>query len=587
MALFDWVVVGVYVLIALGIGVAFKKKADASTEGFFLADRSLTWVVAGTSIVATSFSADTPVFVAGMSRDTGIHYNWFWWSAIIGQLATVFFFSRLWRRSAIVTDIEFLMKRYERTTENHVLRIFKVFFDGVYINCVIMASVTLAMAKVFKVVLGLSDHALYHLPIIGDVTSTGLLLCVLGSAAVLYSALSGLYGVVYTDLIQFALAMTGSIILAIVVYANISTGDGLHANLESAPGFDTAVLNFLPDLNHWDTAVFTFLVFIGVSWWSAAPGSGYTVQRLLSTRSERDSFFAFLWYNICHYLLRPWPWIIVGVCSLYYFPDLEDPEASFPSMIAKFMPVGLKGVMVASLLAAFMSTIDTHLNWGVSYLINDFYQPYLRPGKPPHHYVTVSRVFMVLLTIVALLVTVRLTTILDAYKYLGLFWGGIGTVMIARWYWWRVTAWSEIVAIAVSLVVGNLAAYFLADPEGADYFGIRLLLTIGISTVAWVGVTLWVNKRPRPQALAFYREMRIAGPGWRRVSEETGVAPEEQSLVTSGAAWLLCCALMIAILVGTGKLLFHEWTAAGICVAVAGVSAFGLARVTRGFNMLR
>ena len=159
--------------------------------------------------------------------------------------------------------------------------------------------------------------------------------------------------------------------------------------------------------------------------------------------------------------------------------------------------------------------------------------------------------------------------------------------MIARWYWWRVTAWSEIVAIAVSLVVGNLAAYFLADPEGADYFGIRLLLTIGISTVAWVGVTLWVNKRPRPQALAFYREMRIAGPGWRRVSEETGVVPEEQSLVTSGAAWLLCCALMIAILVGTGKLLFHEWTAAGICVAVAGVSAFGLARVTRGFKMLR
>jgi len=358
-ALFDWVIVGMYVLAAIAIGAAFKKKADASTEGFFLADRSLTWVVAGTSIVATTFSADTPVFVAGMSRGTGIHYNWFWWSAIIGQLATVFFFSRLWRRSGIVTDIEFLMKRYEPTPENHLLRIFKVFFDGVYINCVIMASVTLAMAKVFKVVLGLSDQALYHLPLIGDVTPTGLLLCVLGSTAVLYSALSGLYGVVYTDLIQFALAMTGSILLAIIVYVNISTGDGLHANLESAPGFDRAVLNFLPDLSHWDTAVFTFLVFIGVSWWSAAPGNGYTVQRMLSTRSERDSFLAFLWYNICHYLLRPWPWIIVGVCSLYYFPELADPEASFPSMIAKFMPVGLKGVMVASLLAAFMSTLDT------------------------------------------------------------------------------------------------------------------------------------------------------------------------------------------------------------------------------------
>ncbi len=584
----DWGVVGAYVAIALAIGAAFTKKASASKEDYFLAGRTLGWFVAGTSIVATTFSADTPVFVAGMSRSTGIHYNWFWWSGLIGQVATVFFFARLWRRSGVLTDIEFLIKRYDKGPQTHILRVFKVLFEGVFMNCCIMASVTLAMAKIFTVILGLSDDPLFTLPVLGNVTSTGLLLCVLGSTAVIYSALSGLYGVVYTDLVQFGLAMVGSILLAVIVYANISGGAGLHANLESAPEFREALLSFVPSFKGFDWAAFTFLVFISVAWWSAVPGSGYGVQRMLACKSEKDSFLAFLWYNICHYLIRPWPWIIVGVCSLYYFPHLEDSEAAFPSMIAHFLPVGLKGVMVASLLAAFMSTIDTHLNWGVSYLVNDLYEPYLHPGAKPHHYVVVSRVCMVLLTLAALVITTQLTSILEMYKLLGLFWAGVGTVLIARWFWWRVNAWSEIAAIAVSLVVGISAAIFLDDKrfDGADLLGVRMLLTLSASLVTWVAVTLLTSPpRPTAQTEAFYRQLRVSGPGWALLRKQTGVEPARGELSRATAGWALTVALMTSLLIGAGKLLFHQWTGAAICVAVAVASALALKKVLAKFSL--
>ncbi|MBN2312055.1 MAG: hypothetical protein JXR94_23960, partial [Candidatus Hydrogenedentes bacterium] len=404
------------------------------------------------------------------------------------------------------------------------------------------------------------------------------------------SAMSGMYGVVYTDLVQFALAMVGSIGLAIIVYIDMSKGAGLHANLESSPAFRDAVLRFMPDLSTFDSVTFTFLVFIFINWWSACPGSGYAVQRVLATKSEKDSFFAFLWYTICHYLVRPWPWIIVGVCSLCYFPELADSEASFPSMIDRFLPMGFKGIMVASLLAAFMSTLDTHLNWGVSYLINDFYEPYVKPGRAPHHYVRVSRICMILLTLVALVATLRLEKILNAYKYLGLFGSGIGTVMIARWYWWRVNPWSEISAIATSLIVGNTVALLLPDVEavngigGQDFFGLRLVITIAASCSVWIPVTLLTSRRPGEQAKAFYNAMRIGGPGWRRVRRETGVQAAPDHLGKALGGWVLCSALMLALLVGVGKFLLHEWIAGLVCAEIACASAIGLRIVMKGFS---
>ncbi len=505
----DWVIVGLYLLAAVCLGAWFSKKASSSTADFFLAGRSLPWWIVGTSLVATTFSTDTPLFVAALSRNEGIHGNWFWWSAAIGQTATIFFFAKYWRRTEAITEIEFIAKRYAPGPERSALRIFKVIFEGVLYNCVVMASVTLAATKVIQVVLGLSATPMFEMSFWGDataelvITQTDLVLIVLAVVALGYSAASGLYGVAYTDLIQFTLAMVGTIWLAVVSFNSMEPG-GLVANLEKVPGFSEGLVGMFPDLTRMDLLTFTMLIYIGINWWSIAPGTGYSVQRLLATKSERDSMLGFLWFTFCHYVVRPWPWIIVGLVSMIYFPELRGVEAeeAFPLMIDRFLGPGIKGVMVAAMLAAYMSTIDTHLNWGASYLVNDLYQPFIKRDGEPRHYVRASRLAMVLLMIAAVVVTTMLTGILSAYKYLGVIIGGTGSVMILRWYWWRVNAWAEITAILTALVVGNVCEFQLTDPvdvEGvkvADWFGIRLLVTTVVTGVAWVSVALATSRMP-------------------------------------------------------------------------------------------
>jgi len=574
----DWFTVGLYVLTAVGIGVYFTKRASRSTTDFFVAGRTLPWLIAGTSMVATTFSADTPVFVAGMSRQTGIFSNWIWWSLAIGQIATVFFFARLWRRTEALTDIEFIVKRYEPSKAISILRVFKVFFDGVLRNCVIMASVTLAMSKILKVLLNLSDTALFHIPVLGDVTSTVVLLFILGGSAVLYASLSGLYGVVYTDLVQFALAMIGSIGLAVIVYIDASSGNGLMEKLSGAPDFKSNLLNFFPELSTLNLATFTFFVYIFVVWWAQVPGEGLYVQRLLATRSEKDSFLSFLWYNICHYIIRPWPWIVVGLLSLYYLPHLEDAETAFPGMIDLFLPVGLKGVMVASLLAAFMSTLDTHLNWGASYLVNDLYRPFIGRDKSAKHYVLASRICMVLLTIVALVVTSQLSSILGAYKYLWMILSGVGTVMIARWYWWRVNAYSEIAAIVASVIVGNYLEIKLPSTPEADLFAVRVVIITAVVTFVWVVVTFLTSKRPGKQTAAFYSQMKIGGVGWKKVREAAGIKPIVGELKENFIAWLSCVVFLYSLLLGIGKFIFYEWSLGLLYLGVMIVSGYILKR---------
>ena len=584
MTIWDWSIVGLYVVVAVGIGVYFTRRAARSTTDFFVAGRSLPWFIAGTSIVATSFSSDTPLFVAGMSRTEGISSNWFWWSVAIGQTASVFFFAKLWRRTKVLTDVQFVAARYAPSLERSALRIFKVFYDGIFVNCVVMASVTLAMTKIVQVMLHLSDDPLFWVPIFGQVTPTAVVILVLGGAAVLYSALSGLYGVVYTDMIQFSLAMLGSIGLAVVVYADASSGSGMMARLSAAPDFKAALIRFVPDLSTLSLPTVTFLIYISVVWWGAAPGSGYAVQRLLACRSETDSLLAFLWYNFCHYVLRPWPWIIVGILSLVYLPNLKDAEQAFPAMIDMFLPVGLKGVMVAAMLAAFMSTLDTHLNWGTSYLVNDLYKPFLHRKASPKHYVRISRVCMLLLTVLALLASTKLTSILDAYKYLGLLTAGIGTVMIARWYWWRVNAWSEISAVLSSLIVGNTLAYLVPDVKDQsdrvleNWFAVRVAFNIAITSVVWIAVTLITSRRPCVQAIAFYKRMRIAGPGWREIARQTGVAPVRHELRQATIAWLASLTLLFSLLLGIGMAIFHQWLGFALCSVLALVGALVLRR---------
>ena len=579
MGIFDWIIVGLYVATALGIGIYFTKRASKSTDDYFVAGRSLPWFIAGTSIVATTFSSDTPLVVAGISRHSGISGHWFWLSAAMGQIATVFFFAKLWRRTKAMTDVEFVVQRYEPSPATTALRIFQVFFDGVLLNCIVMASVTLAMSKVINVMMDIPHSVVLELPVVGKVCWPTLILCILGFSAVLYSSLSGLYGVVYTDLLQFILAMAGSIGLAVIVYIRASS-DSIIVDFPQKASTNQFILDFFPNFNSSSLAVFTFFVYICLTWWHRVPGNGYYVQRLLATRSEKDSVLAFLWFNICQYVIRPWPWIIIGIFSLYYLPDLADHESSFPEMINIFLPVGLKGIMVASILAAFMSTIDTHLNWGTSYLINDFYKPFVNNRNSSKHYILVSRMLMLGLMITALLLASRLSSILAAYKYLSVVFGGIATVLIARWYWWRINPWSEIAAIIASLIVGNSTQLIFASSEGRDLYAVRLVITVLIVTLTWILVTfLTSSQKPSPHIINFYRKMQIPGPGWKKVRDLTGCYTNDSELATSFIGWLSCVVFIYTLTLGLGKLLFQEFLTGFLCIIVTIISGIVLARV--------
>lgn len=318
-----------------------------------------------------------------------------------------------------------------------------------------------------------------------------------------------------------------------------------------------------------------------MTWWAAAPGDGWMVQRLLATRSEQDSLWGFLWYNFCHYCLRPWPWIIVGILSLYYIPHLDDSEMAFPQMINESVPLGIKGLMVTSMLAAFMSTIDTHLNWGASYIITDFYKPYLVKNATAKHYVMLSRIIMIVLMLVAFFITLRLQSILGVYKYVSLIVGGSGTVMIARWYWWRVNVYSEITAIISSFIIGNTLMFALPDTPESSFFAIRLVITIPTVTLFWVVVTLITSKEPSDQAIQFYSEMKIGGWGWNRIRQLTSVQPQRGELQNNFLAWILSVISLFSFLIGIGKLLFHQWFFAAVSLIIAMICGHRLAKVLK------
>jgi len=304
-----------------------------------------------------------------------------------------------------------------------------------------------------------------------------------------------------------------------------------------------------------------------VLWWASAPGKGYSVQRLLATKTERDAKLAFLWYAFLHYVMRPWPWIVVGILSLIYFPTVEDTEHVFPLMIDYFLPTGLKGIMVAAMLAAFMSTIDTHLNWGASYIVNDVYEPYVNPNASPTHYVWIARFTMVFIMVCAIIATTLIPDILGAFKFIGVFFAGIGTVMIARWFWWRVNAKTELASLIGTIILGTIVLVFIpnieSDGETIDKFGLRvLIMTFGVAAI-WIPVAIASSKVPNQATVAFHEKMQVGGSGWNRISK----VPAE---LTSGLyEWIVVMALLLCILLGTGKILFHEWLTGGILLGSA------------------
>lgn len=567
----DWLIVAASFAASLLIGVYYTRRAGTSTGEYFLSGRNLPWWLAGTSMVATTFAADTPLAVAGLVATNGVAGNWIWWSAALGSMLTVFLFARLWRRAGIMTDVELAELRYAGRPAA-VLRGFRAVYLGLPINCVIMGWVNLAMAKILAVTLGWNR-----------LTAVFVSLAVTGA----YSALSGLWGVIVADFFQFALAMGGSIALAVFAL-NLPQVGGVAGLRERLP--DSA-FSFFPVLGEAGAPgaaltlalpLVTFLAYVGVQWWASwypgqePGGGGYIAQRMMSARDERHSFFATLLFTLAHYCLRPWPWILVGLASVVLYPDLTDKEAGYAMVLRDHLPAGWRGLLLGAFFAAYMSTIATHLNWGTSYLVNDFYRRFVRPGAGERHLVWVSRLTTLLLMAASGAVTLYLETVRQAWEFVLESGAGIGLVLILRWYWWRVNAWSEIAAM-VAPAVGFLILKLFTN-VGFPY---TLLVLVAWTTACWLAVTFLTPAEPMDHLVAFYRRIRPGGPGWTHIAVAAG-EPAPEPIGRLFLDWAAGWVLVYATLFGTGAALLGPWQGALLYAVVAAAALAVIAWDLRG-----
>ncbi len=574
----DWFVVSLYGITVLVAGLVFARRAGSGTKEFFLSGRRLPWWLLGTSMVATTFSTDTPNLVTDLVRTGGVSQNWVWWAFLITGMCTVFFYARLWRRSGVFTDMGFYELRYSGKPAAF-LRGFRALYLGVFFNVMIMATVTLAAIKISGVLLGVDRYTT---------------VLVAGSVTVLYSATSGLWGVVVTDLLLFAIAIIGALAAAYFAVGQPEVG-GLTALIQNPAVADKLAL--LPDFSDWRTAATVLIIPIAVQWWStwypgAEPGGGgYVAQRMLAARDERDAMRATLWFNIAHYAIRPWPWIIVALASLVVYPTLDsiavrfpnlDPsiighDLAYPAMLV-FLPHGILGLVVASLAAAYMSTISTHLNWGASYIVDDFYRRFLVPNRDERHYVTVARGSTVILIVLASIVSLWLENALQAFQILLQVGAGTGLIFLLRWFWWRVNAWSEISGMIVSFVV---AVYFQFAHENLGFAplhaSLQLVIGVAITTVAWLSVTALTPPADRDTLQSFYDTVRPSGRGWKKVVV-TGDGPD--SGIGAGlAGWFFGCLAVYSALFATGFFVYGNIGLGAVLAVVTVVGAVGLFRV--------
>jgi SSS family solute:Na+ symporter len=575
----DWLVVIAYGTITLVVGLIFSRRAGRSRQQYFLSGRKLPWWLLGTSMVATTFSTDTPNLVTNLVRTGGVSMNWLWWAFLITGMLTVFFYAKLWRRSGALTDINFYELRYSGKPAAF-LRGFRAIYLGVFFNVMIMATVTLAAIKIAGVLLGL------------DPERTVVLAALL---TVLYAATAGLWGVVMTDLVLFVLAMVGSLVAAYYAVSQPSVGglSGLFANPQISDK-----LSLLPDLTD-PAAVLTVLIIpLAVQWWSTwYPGSepgggGYVAQRMLASRNENEAMAATLWFNIAHYALRPWPWIIVALASLIIYPELSDIAARFPNLdpsiirhdlaypaMLVFVPHGLLGLVVASLAAAYMSTISTHLNWGASYVVDDVYRRFLVPHASEPHYVAVGRLVTVGLMVLAGIVALWLESAMQAFQILLQIGAGTGLIFLLRWYWWRINAWGEIAAMVISFLV---AVYFHVGHAQLGFAlptpSVVLVIGVSITTLGWLTVTLLTPPTEAAKLQSFYDLTHPAPRGWRRAVNVIGRRPADQSLAAGFLAWFLGCLAVYSVLFATGYLLYGQTAIGLVCLAVAIAAALWLWR---------
>ena len=573
----DWTIIFLFFALTLVVGIWVSRSAGKSTQDFFLSGRNMPWWLLGISMVATTFSADTPNLVTDIVRTNGVAGNWVWWAFLLTGMLTVFVYARLWRKSGVVTDLEFYELRYSGK-EAAFLRGFRALYLGVFFNIMIMASVCLAAIKIGGVMLGMSP------------LETVLIASII---TVIYSSMGGLKGVIITDFFQFILAMAATIWAAyyLIDHPQIGSLDNLltHPNVSSK-------LSFIPSIDQRELLITLFVLPIAVQWWSvwypgAEPGGGgYIAQRMLSAKDEKNAIWATLLFNVAHYALRPWPWILIALASLIVFPDLEAIQAAFPSIdssiirddlaypaMMTLLPSGAIGLVVASLIAAFMSTISSHLNWGSSYVVHDFYHRFIRPDASEQHLVAVGRWSTALLMLFSGLFALVLSNALQAFQILLQIGAGTGLLFILRWFWYRINAYSEITAMVVSFL---LAIYFQLlhtklgfSPIAND---LQFLMSVGLTTLAWVGVTLLTKPSDLKTLTHFVEKIQPGGPGWAKVRAQMNADQQEAEgwNVPTGILCMLLGAFAIyAALFSTGYFIYGN-NFAGMSLAILSLICF-------------
>ncbi len=612
----DWIVIAAYLLLNLAISLYYRRRSSGSTEEFFVSGRNVSWWLAGTSMVATTFAADTPLFVTGVVAKQGISGNWIWWSQCLSGMMTVFFFARYWRRAGILTDVEFVELRYEGKAAAF-LRGFRSIYLGGLMNCLILGWVIKAMISITTVLLGdaiaqgrvlsigLGGHTFFQYTL-GEPAHTGLLICVLLLVPFtgIYTFIGGLWGVLVTDLFQFILKMTMIVVLAWVAVSKIGGMTLLKLQLSHvndtvrATGQPTSdVTAFFPNFHQgwtsdaiWTLPVITFVLYLGVQWWAswypgAEPGGGgYVAQRMFSAKDEKNSLGATLWFNIANYAMRSWPWIVTGLVAVAVYstngglhPSAEfaaEPEKGYVMVLRDFLPPALRGLMIAAFLAAFMSTVGTQLNWGTSYFINDFYRRFVVRKGTEKHYVFVSKLFIVLLVILSGYTAAHITSIQSAWQLLLGMGAGTGGVLMLRWYWWRVNAWSEISAMVAAFVVSVSLAQMTFSGNTTVVFAKTALITTAVTTIVWLAVTLLTPPESNERLLKFYRRVHPTVHGWKRIA---ALAPEIKPVRDFKANtfdWIMGCTLVYCCMFGIGELVLQEWVIGVILLIVSAVAGY-------------
>ncbi len=551
----DYTVIAAYVVLMVVVGYYSQKRGQEDLEDYFTGGKNLPWWLIGVSMVDTTFAADTPLAVTGIIATEGIAGNWIWWNFMFSGLITVFLYAKLWKRADVITDVEFISIRYTGKPAR-ILRGFRSLYLAFPINCIILGWVTVGMAKILTVLTGAGQWEV---------------IVVMYLMIGLYIAFSGLWGVIVTDFIQFIIAMVGTITLAWYAVDYVGGLDALQAELITLYGEGHSMLSINP-LNSPDIAIATALVWVGMMWWASwYPGSepgggGYIAQRMFSAKDETNAVGGTLLFNVAHFALRPWPWILVALVALVVYPGLDDPETGYPLLMLKLLPAGLLGLLAVAFLAAFVSTVSTHLNWGASYVVNDFYKPFLKPesefeskAAAQKHYVMVSRWTTLLMMVAAIIVSLLFDTVRGGWEAILSIGAGTGLVYMLRWFWWRINAWSEISAMSAA-AIGS----FLAPAIGFDDFASKMIFTTIFATIIWLAVTLLTKPDDEETLQTFFDRVKPGGPGWKRfmtVDEPT------YSLLPGLGYAAISAVSIIAFLFGMGQIFFES--------ALLGVGAFG------------